>query len=65
MVIKPNIEGKLKFCVEYHWPSASKVPDTYHLPIMNDLLDSLADAGVLITLDGNLDLWQIQIFYND
>lgn len=56
---------KLRFCVDYRRFNLATVSNTYHLPGLDDCIDSLGDATVLTTLDPNCMYWKIPIRKED
>jgi hypothetical protein len=50
-VVVPRPDGSLRFCVDYRRLNAITVHDTYHLPRMDECIDSLEEAVVFTTLD--------------
>lgn len=58
-------DSTLRLCVDYLRLNKATVVDTYRIPRMDDLIDSLGDATVLSILDANCVYWQIQISPED
>ena len=55
----------MRFYVDYRELNAATVRDSYHLPRMDECIDSLGDSTVLTTLDCNSGYWQVEIAEED
>ena len=65
IVFGPKKDGKLRFCVDYRKLNALTIRDSYHIPRMDECIDSLGDAGIFSTLDANSGYWQVEIHPED
>jgi hypothetical protein len=65
IVLVPKPDLALRFCVDYRRLNMITVPDTYHLPRMDEGVDSLGDATVFTTIDCNSGYLQITIHPDD
>jgi len=61
VVLIPNLDGTMRFCVDYRQLNEVKVRDVYPLPRMDDLIDFLGDAKVCSTLDCNSGYWKLPV----
>ncbi len=59
--IAPEHDGSARCCVDYRNLNASTIRESYPIPRMDDLIDSLGEAKILTTLDCNSGYWQIPI----
>ena len=53
VVLVPNKDGSLRFCVDYRGLNAKTAADSYPLPRMDDCIGTLRHAAVLTPLDCN------------
>lgn len=51
--------------MDYSRLNQSTVADTYKLPQMDDLIDSIGEAVVFSNLDSNFGYWQVPIAAED
>ena len=65
VVLIPNSDGSMRFCVDYRRLNELTVRDPYPLPRMDDCLDSLGEAAFFTTLDCNSRYWQIPVAGED
>lgn len=65
VILAPNKDGTLRFCVDFRRLNEKTNPDSYPLPRMDDCLDSIGDAQIFTTLDCNSGYWQIPIAGED
>ena len=65
VVLVPNKDGSLRFCVDYRRLNAKTAADSYPLPRMDDCIDSLGDAAVFTTLVCNSSYWHIPVALED
>lgn len=61
VLFAPKKYGKLLFCIYYRKINQASVKDSYHLPRMDECIDSLGDANVFKTLDAYSGYWQVPI----
>ena len=54
-------DRSLRFCIDYHKLNKVTRKDSYTLPRVDDLLDSLSDAQWFSTLDLCSGYWQVEI----
>jgi hypothetical protein len=59
VVLAPNPDGTVRFCIDYQKLNAVTQNDSYALPRVDDCLDSLGEARYFTTLDANCGYWQI------
>lgn len=65
VVLAPNANGTLQFCIDYWRLHAMEVRDIYPIPRMDGCLDSLRVACVFMTLDCNSGYCQIPVADED
>lgn len=61
ILIPKKTGGKPKFCVDYRKISDNTLMDAYPIPTIQEILDSLAGAAVLSSLDLNSGYWQVEM----
>jgi hypothetical protein len=59
VVLAPNPDGTVRFCIDYQKLNAVTQNDSYALPRVDDCLDSLGEARYFTTLDANCGYWHI------
>ena len=57
VVLAPNPDGSLRFCVNYRKLNSLTVKDTYPLPRMDECIDSMGEAQFVTALDANSGYW--------
>ena len=55
-------DGLFQFCVDYRKLNNVKVKESYHLPRINDTVESLAGARCFSTLDLASSYWQVAAY---
>jgi len=65
VVLIPKPNGSPRFFIEYRQLNERTVRDSYPLPRMDYLLNSLGDAQFFSTLDCNVGYWQIPLAEED
>ena len=65
IVLVPNKDGCLRFCVDYRRLNAKTVAGAYPLPRVDDYLDSPGDAQIFTTIDCNAGYWQVPVVPED
>lgn len=55
----------LRFCIGYQKLNDVTVRDSYPLSVLDELIDSLADAQVFPTLDANSGYWRVEVDRSD
>ena len=55
----------MRFCIDYQKVNTVTRQDTYHLPCMDDTLDTLAGAKWFSTLDMLSGYWQVEVADKD
>lgn len=61
LVVAPNRNGSLRFCVDYGKLNSMPFRDTYPLPFIYKCINSLHSATILLPLDSNRGYYQIPI----
>ena len=61
VVLVHKKDGGLWFCINFHHLNAHMKKDSYHLPRMQEALESLVDAGHFSRLDLKSGFWQIKM----
>ena len=54
-------DGGLHFCIDFHHLNARRKKDSYHLPRIQEVLESLVGAGHFSCLDLKSGFWQIKM----
>ena len=54
-------DGSLHFCIDFHCLNAYTKKDSYHLPRIQEALESLVGSGHFSCLDLKSRLWQIKV----
>ena len=65
VVLAPKPGGGLRFCVDYRKLNESTIKDRYPIPRMDDCVDSLGNAKVFTSVDGNSGYWQLEVAEED
>ena len=65
VVLVPEKDGTLRFCVDYRLLNVVTKKDSYPLPRMDECIDSLGEATIFSTLDCNAGYWQVAIAPED
>jgi len=53
VVMVPNLDGSVRFCIDYRKLNLMTIKDAYPIPRVDECIDSLRDARVFSTLDCN------------
>jgi Reverse transcriptase (RNA-dependent DNA polymerase) len=61
VVVVPNPDGFMRFCIDCRRLNTLTVRNSYPLPCMDECIDSLRDARILSTLDCNSGYCQIPV----
>ena len=59
VVLVPKKDGQYRFCIDYHRLNSVTRKDVYHLPRINDILDTLGGMKFFSSLDLTSGYWQI------
>jgi Reverse transcriptase (RNA-dependent DNA polymerase) len=65
VVLVPKRDGGMRFCVYCRKLDNLTERDLYHLPRLDEFIDSLGDAVVFSTLDANSGYWQVSMHPDD
>eukprot|EP00171_Calliarthron_tuberculosum_P010300 IDg10300t1 len=65
VVLAFKSDGKLRFCIDYRRLNAVTKRVSYLLPRTDDCMDSLGDANIFTTIDGNRGYWQLPVRKSD
>jgi len=65
VVLVPEKDGTLRFCVDYRLLNVVTKKDSYPLPRTDECIDSLGEATIFSTLDCNAGYWQVAIAPED
>jgi len=65
VIMVPQPDGSVRFCIEYRKLNWMSVKDAYPIPRMDECIDSLGDARVFSTLDCSAGYWQIPVAEED
>jgi Reverse transcriptase (RNA-dependent DNA polymerase)/RNase H-like domain found in reverse transcriptase len=65
VVLVPQPDGCMRFCIDYRRSYVLTVKDSHFLPRMDECIDSLGDATIFSTLDCNSGYWQIPVHPDD
>lgn len=65
VVLVPKPDESLRFCIDYRWPNAISIRDTYPIPGMQYTVDSLGEATWISTLDADSGHWQVPMAEGD
>jgi Reverse transcriptase (RNA-dependent DNA polymerase) len=65
VVLVPERDGGMRFCVDYRKLNNLTERDVYPLPRLDECIDCLGDAVVFSTLDANSGYWQVSMHPND
>ena len=61
VILVHKSDGTLRFCVDYRKLNSITIKDSYPLPRVDDLMDSLSDACWFSTLDLCSGNWQVDV----
>ncbi|GBM26819.1 Transposon Ty3-I Gag-Pol polyprotein [Araneus ventricosus] len=61
VVLIPNPDGKTRLCIDYRKLNEITVPDSYPLPRMDDILQSVKHTTFMSTIDLKLGYHQINV----
>ena len=65
VVMVPNPDGSVRFCIDYRKLNLTTVKDAYPIPRIDECIDSLGDSRVSSTLDCNAGYWEIPVAEED
>lgn len=61
VLFAPKSDQSLRFCVGYGKLSTMTDKDSYHMPLMDEFIDSIVESNVCTTSDSYSDYWQVFI----
>ena len=61
VVLVPKKDGSLRFCVDYRKLNSITQKDVFHLPLVDDILDTLSGTEFFTSLDLASGYWQIEL----
>ena len=61
LVIVPKPDGSIRPCVDFRNVNTHVVPDRFPLPILGEVLQSLAGNDIFSTLDCQSGFWQVEL----
>ena len=65
ILLVPKPDGTWRFCIDYRRVNEVTVPDSYALPSVQEIFDSMAGATIFSTLDLKSGYWQIPMHPRD
>lgn len=57
----PKLDGKIRLCIDYHALNQRTIKDSYPLPCIAEIIDSLGKAKIFSTLDATSGYYQIAL----
>ena len=57
----PKKDGRLRFCIDYHWLNKKTVKNRYSLLLPEELFDRLGSARVFKKIDLRSGYWQMLV----